>query len=197
MENLYSIDEELLKKAQNGDIKAFEKLILNYEKLIYSVCYRILSNPDDAKDISQEVLIKIYKNIDKCNDIKTFKSWIYTIINNACIDEMRKRKGKYTDSLDDTLDGEDGQIEKQLSSDGLTPEQEIIKNETVNEVQAAIGKLPENYKSLIVFRDIQGLSYEEISKITDDPLGTIKSRLSRARKSLKDIISKDREQKSF
>lgn len=193
---LYDIDEELLKKAIKGDTKAFERLIINYEKLIYNVCYRIMTNPDDARDVSQEVLIKIYKNISKCNDIKTFKSWIYTIINNTCIDEIRKRKGKYTESLDATVNNEDGEMDKQIPSNSLTPEQEIVKNETVNEVQIAISKLSENYRVLIVLRDIKGLSYEEIAQITNLPLGTTKSRLSRARKSLKDIILKDRELKS-
>jgi len=194
---VYNIEEELLEKAKDGDISSFEQLILGYEKLIYNVCYRIMSNPDDAKDISQEVLIKIYRNIDKCKDIKSFKSWVYAIINNACIDEIRKRKGKYTDSLDDSIDSEEGSIDKQIPSSDLTPEQVMVRTETVDEVQTAISKLPEKYRILIVLRDIQGLSYDDISNITSDPLGTIKSRLSRARKSLKDIILKDREQKIF
>lgn len=195
---LYEIDEELFKLAKNGDIKAFERLILNYEKLIYNVCYRIMSNPYDAKDISQEVLIKVYRNIDKCKDIKAFKSWLYTIINNTCIDEMRKRKGKYTDSLDSTVNNDDeGQINRETASNELTPEEELLKSEVVDEVQNAISMLSDNYKILIVLRDINGLSYEEISKITKLPLGTAKSRLSRARKSLKDIILKNREQKKY
>jgi len=177
--------------AIDGDINAFEKLIIQYEKLIFNVCYRIMGNAEDAKDISQEAIIKIYKNMNKCNDASTFKAWACKIANNACLDELRKRKGKFTQSID----AGDDEIEPQIKSEILTPEEEFIRKETITEVSFAIQKLSDLYRVLLVLRDIQGLSYEEISQTLDMPIGTVKSRIFRARNNLKDIILKLREQK--
>ena len=181
-------DDVLFKKASKGNIDAFGKLIFEYEKIIYNVAYRLMGNTEDAKDMSQEVLIKIYKNLDKCKEIKYLKSWIYTVTTNTCIDEIRKRKNKYTESLDSENNTEDGEILRQIKSDILTPEEQVLKKEKNNQLQNAINQLPTNYKTIIVLRDINNLSYDEIAKITNLNLGTVKSRLPRARKALKNII---------
>jgi len=175
----------LLIKAQKGDIKAFEELLLRIEKTIYNAVYRLVLNQEDAKDLTQEVVIKIYKNLNKCDDARAFKGWMFRIIKNTCMDEFRKRKNKYTESIDDNFDDD---IEKQILSEGKTPEEEFITKETTTLVREAIDKLPENHRILIVLRDLNDLSYEEIAKITDTNIGTVKSRLSRARANLKQII---------
>ena len=183
------IDELLLKKAATGDMEAFEGLVLASEKLIYSACYRLLGNIEDARDASQEVFIKLYRNIDKCTNSSTYKAWIYRIAYNTCVDFLRKKKGKEPPiSINQQVALDENEIEIQLKSDELTPEEKYIQEETKVVVQHAIDKLKETYKPLIVLRDIQGLSYEEIAKVTDIPIGTVKSRISRGRQKLKEYL---------
>jgi len=189
-----AIDDDLLQRAASGDIEAFEQLVRGYERLIYNITYRMLGNPDDARDASQEVLIKIYKNLSKCTNMKAFKSWVYTVANNTCIDEIRKRKNKTADSLDAYFQTEDGEMEKQLPADDPLPEDLLLRKEKREVLQAAINQLSPEHKALIVLRDIKGLSYDELAEATETSLGTVKSRLSRARSQLCKIILKIKEQ---
>ena len=185
----YHIDEVLLKKAMSGDMASFERLIINHEKLVYNACFRIMGDQEDAKDASQEVFIKLYKNIDKCNNLNTFKAWLYRIIHNCCIDLIRKKKGKKTLSIDKMLDTPEGEMEQQIKSTELSPEEEYLQKEAASNIQRAITKLSDDYRTLVVLRDIQGLSYEEISAALDIPMGTVKSRISRSRQKLKSLLA--------
>lgn len=185
------LNVDLLSKCKSGDINAFEELITTYEKLIYNISYRMFSNAEDAKDITQEVFIKIYKNINKCTDLNSFKNWACKIASNTCIDELRKRKGIYTDNIDDTLES-DYLNETKLKV--ITPEDSLVNKENISEIQSAINRLSPEYKTLIILRDIHGMNYQEISEIMDTPLGTIKSRIHRARTNLKNILLKNKEQ---
>ncbi len=181
----------LLIKATEGDMEAFEQLILGYEKFVYAIAYRMLPNSEDAKDISQEVLIKIYKNLHEFSNITYFKSWVARITTNTCIDELRKRRRKDTVSLDETKDGEEGLKIIQIPSKETTPEESALESEKQKELVSAIHKLSNDYKTLIVLRDIQGMSYNEIAEVTNSNLGTVKSRLSRARRRLKQLYEKE------
>ena len=182
-------DGELLRQAAAGDVSAFEKLIINYEKLIFSQAFRMLGNAWDARDAAQESLIKIYNNIHKCHDIKSFKRWIRAITNNTCIDELRRRKNKREDSLNRIFETEDGEAVLQFESKDPGPETRLIGLEKQERIQLAINRLPGKYRSLIVLRDINGLSYEELSETTGLSMGTVKSRLSRARSRLKKLLA--------
>lgn len=188
--------DNLIENASKGDIEAFGEIIKEYEKLIYNIAYRMFNNSEDAKDISQDVCIKIYKNIHKCKDYSTLKTWIYRITYNTCIDEIRKRKRKTTVTIDDMIETENGEIKRQLASDVLSPEEKYIQKETIQMVQDSISKLSYEHKSVIILRDINGLSYNEISSITGLSLGTVKSRIARGRESLKNIVCRFMEQKN-
>ena len=177
-------NEILFSRAKEGDVQAFEIFIVNYEKLIYNAAYRMLPNSYDAQDIAQEVMIKVYKNISKCKNIASFKSWLLKIVHNTCIDEIRKRKNKTAISLDKELQGDDGPMENQILKDENTPESELMKKDAARQIQKAIENLPQDYRTVIVLRDVNGLSYDEIAKITGVNLGTIKSRIARARSNL-------------
>jgi len=183
------LSEELLAKAAAGDVTAFEQLLAMYEKMIFSQSYRMLGNAWDARDAAQEVMIKIYKNIHKCHDVKSLKSWIRTITNNTCIDELRRRGNKREESLSRMMETKDGEVEVQFESKALGPEDVVISMEKQERIQQAINKLPKKYKVLIVLRDVNGLSYEELSQITKLNMGTLKSRLSRAREKLKSLLA--------
>lgn len=193
------IEKLLIKKALTGDIGSFEKLIINYEKKVYNIAYRMFGNEHDAYDASQEIFIKVYNNLNKFDYKSSFSTWLHRLAVNTCIDEYRKakRKMKKTTSLDEPVPVGDGVLAKQLEDEALTPEQRIIQKEEVNEVREAIEMLKEEHKVVIILRDIQNYSYDEIAGILDCSMGTVKSRISRARNSLKDIIIRNREQKSI
>lgn len=181
--------QKLLENAQNGDNMAFEELILKYEKLIYNVAYRILQNPEDARDISQESLIKIYKNLKNCPHIKAFKNWSCAITTNSCIDYLRYKNKRQATSLDAKLEEESSNY-FQVPSDDPSPEQETISKEDAKTLYKAINELSEKDKSMIVLRDINSYSYQEIAEIMDLNIGTVKSKISRARNKLKDALFK-------
>lgn len=181
--------EEVIKKAIEGDTDAFEKLVYEYERQVYSLAYRMFNNNEDAKDVSQEVFIKIYRNIGKYQGSSSFKTWVYTICYNTCIDELRKRKKVKLESMDKMIEGEENEFERQFVSDEPTPEEKLITKENMSAVERAINKLNDEHKAIITLRDIKGLSYGEIVEITQLSQGTVKSRISRARKSLRELIS--------
>ena len=185
---LIVVNEILFKKAQNGDVEAFETLIRGYEKLIYNAAYRMLGDAGDAEDASQEVILKVYRNLSACKASTAFKSWLFRIINNTCIDELRKKKGKSTLSLDVRLDDSDSRMEDFVLKDETTPESEFLRKDLSKNIQKAIDKLPPDYKAIIVMRDINELSYDEITEALGINIGTVKSRIARGRKRLRDEL---------
>ncbi|MGL4791623.1 MAG: sigma-70 family RNA polymerase sigma factor [Anaerotignaceae bacterium] len=184
----------LIEKAQQGDSQAFGKLVQSHERFVYNVIYRMISNPEDAKDISQEVFIKAFKYIGKFDGKASFSTWLYRIAVNACIDELRKRKGKDTVSVEAQLELEENSVKMQFADESSNVEDKIIAKEGLTLIKEAMEKISQEHKTIIVLRDIEGLSYAEIAEITETSLGTVKSRLARARKALKEIIIEMREQ---
>ncbi|MCQ4725160.1 sigma-70 family RNA polymerase sigma factor [Anaerotignum faecicola] len=190
----HSEETSLIKKAQSGDSAAFGELIIRHERFVYNVVYRMLPNKEDAEDISQEVFLKVYKYLGKFDGKASFSTWVYKIAVNTCIDEIRKRKGKETLSINAEADGDDGVYSREYADSGMNVEEEVLSKEGLSEIKRAIDKLSEEHKTIITLRDIEGLSYTEIAEITDCSMGTVKSRLARARKILKGLIVKEREQ---
>ncbi|MBR5153039.1 MAG: sigma-70 family RNA polymerase sigma factor [Clostridia bacterium] len=186
-------EHELVLRAKEGDVSAFETLIEEYQKRIFAIAYRMILNPDDAADLTQEVIVKIFKNLDKFQGNSKFSTWVYRIATNTCLDELKKTKNKNTYSLDKEIETEEGSLIGELPDKGPTPEQAAEKKAVQNAVRIAIGRLNPEHKKVIVLRDLQGLSYEEIAEIVDCSVGTVKSRISRARENLKKILSEDRE----
>lgn len=186
----------LIKSALKGDMQSFEELMYQYEKKVYNVALRVFKNPEDAKDISQDVFIKIYKNLDKFDNKSSFSTWIYRITTNTCIDELRKRKGKETVSIDNDIEDDEGRFKREFADNEPTPEEKVISKEGESEIIKSMNTLSDEHRTIIVMRDIEGLSYTEISEIIGVSIGTVKSRISRARLQLKNIILK-REQKDF
>jgi len=184
-------DYILLHKAKNGDIYAFEDLISKYEKKVYNTVLRIIRDKEAAKDISQEVFIKVYKSLKNFNEKSKFSTWLYRIAVNTSIDELRKNKNRYNNISLDNPDPEHGntrQAEFEISGSKDTPEEKLIKKEKIKELYKAINMLQEDQRILILLRDIQGLSYDEISDVTGIKIGTVKSKLNRALNALKELI---------
>lgn len=183
---------KLVKLAQCGDSTAFAKLIENHERLVYNVVYRMLTNHEDAKDISQEVFLKAYKYLDKFDGKASFSTWLYRIAVNTSIDEIRKRKGHETISLDKEKASDDGILKKEYADSSAGVEEQVMAKESISNIKKAMENLSSEHRVIITLRDFQGLSYTEISEITQTSLGTVKSRLARARKTLKDLIIEGR-----
>jgi len=186
-------EKELINKSKNGNIEAFEELIEAYQKKVFNLAFRIIGNFDDANELAQEALIRIYKSIRSFKEESSFSTWVYKITTNICLDEIRKRKNKKVVYIDDEIKLTDGEVIRQIEDDKPTPEEKAESNEIKKTVFEAIGKLPEDHKVVIILRDIQGFSYEEIARITKCPEGTIKSRLNRARLTLREILKKKKE----
>lgn len=181
-------DIEIIDKILKGDLTYFNKLLDKYEKMVYNLAYKMFLNNLDAEDITQEVFIKVYKNIEKCNKNISLKNWIYTITYNSCIDEIRKRKGKNNTSIDAMVQTEDNEYKIEIASNTKTPEEELLQKETLNNIEIALNKLNYDARVLIYLRDIKGLAYTEISEILNINIGTVKSRLNRARNALKKLL---------
>lgn len=189
---MFDKEQKFIKKCVNGDLKAFDELIEKYEKTAYNIAFRMLKNPEDAMDVSQEAFIKVFKSIKTFNFESAFSTWLYRIVTNTCLDFLRKRNTNVY-SIDNPIHTDEGEIERDIPDESDTPEELLEKKLTKELVNNSISKLDENHRVVIILRDIQGFSYEEISKIIDCSIGTVKSRINRARKNLKDIIVKDME----
>lgn len=171
-------DYELVQMAIDGDNNAFAELLERYKNLVYSVVLRMVNNSEEANDLAQEVFIKIYKNLSKYHPEFKFSTWIMRIATNHVIDYRRKKKQE-TVNIDDMI---------YEPSDKDTPESTYIKMEERMDINKALSSLPDMYKIPIVLYHQQGLSYQEISDIINEPLSKVKNRIFRGRKMLKDIL---------
>lgn len=178
-------DEELIARFQEGDEYAFEEIVNRFKDRLKNFVYRYLSNEEAAEDVVQETFLRVYQKKHMYRNIAKFSTWIYTIAGNLAKTELRKRKRRKMYSLND-LGLEDKEYE--IPSEEFAPEGEVEGEYTEQEIQAAIDKLSEKFKTVIILRDIQELSYEEISNIVDVPVGTVKSRINRARLKLQEKL---------
>ena len=185
-------EAELIQQSCAGSIDAFEQLILLYEKRVYTIAYKYMGNHEDANDMAQEALIKAYQSIGSFRGEAAFGTWLGKITANRCLDELRKRKKLQTTSLEDTLELEEGCVKKELESPAVTPEEHAVQQETAAYMQMLIGELKEEYRVAIVLREIDGYSYEAIADSLSCSVGTVKSRISRARQYLRERILTDR-----
>lgn len=185
-------EKELIRKAKNGDVYSFEKLIKDYQINVYNLAFRILGNKEDAYDVSQEAFIKVYKSIKNFKEESSFSTWLYRLVSNTCLDYLKKNKKVKT--LNTTISSNDNQnIDLQIKDNSRTPDEVLETKEEIDMLISALNELSEQHRVVIVLRDIQGFSYSEISKVIKCSEGTVKSRLNRARWKLKDIIARKKE----
>ncbi|MBS4537203.1 sigma-70 family RNA polymerase sigma factor [Clostridium sp. D2Q-11] len=187
-------ERKLIKRSMKGDIDAFEKLIEAHQKSAYNIALRMLKNPEDAKDVSQQAFVKIFKYIDTFNFKSSFTTWMYRIIVNLCIDYINKNKINNTYSLDNPIKTDTGEINREVKDNTDLPEDIVEKKETKQIVHNAINKLDDIHRSIIILRDIEDFSYKEISEILEISIGTVKSRIKRGRDNLRVILKEEMEQ---
>jgi RNA polymerase sigma-70 factor, ECF subfamily len=188
-----SNEQILLEKSKAGDVAAFEMLIEAYQKKIFNLAFRMIGNYEDAGDLAQEALIRIFKSISNFKEQSSLSTWIYRITTNVCLDEIRKKKNRKVLSLDEEIHIEDGDMQRQIMSDDPLPDELMEKKELRQIINSAIDSLPEDQRLVITLRDIQGLSYDEIGRVLECPAGTVKSRINRARFALKNVLISKRE----
>jgi RNA polymerase sigma-70 factor (ECF subfamily) len=188
-------DEALVARSKNGDIDAFEELVSCYERKIYNVAYRLMGNHEDANDLAQEAFLRAFQSISNFRGEASFLTWMCRIVTNLCRDELRKKYRTQIESLDGEITLGEGEVKKQVASSEPGPAELYEKKELREKIQELINTLSPEFRLALVLRDIQGFTYEEIAEQLECSLGTVKSRINRARKYLKDKLVQDWEQK--
>lgn len=186
-------EHSLIAAAKNGDIESFNQLVLAYQDTAYSVAYRLMGQADAAADATQDAFISAYRKLHQFRGDR-FKPWLMRIVTNACYDELRRRQRKPATSLEALHDvTASPAAEIHLHSEQENPEQAAQRHELSEAIQDCINDLPDSQRVIAVLADVEDYSYQDISDITNLPLGTIKSRLSRARSRLRDCLQDVRE----
>lgn len=175
---------ELIKKALENDQQAYAAILARYKAQIYNFVYGMVKNRDEAEDLTQEAFIKAFRALDTFNSEYAFSTWLYKIAANNCIDHFRKRRLK-TYSLDAPITAKDGELNRDFPDKSLGPDGGLLSKERNIQINKAIESLPEKYRTAILLRHKEDMSYEEIANELKIPLGTVKVRIFRAREMLK------------
>ena len=190
MDNPFKLtDEKLIARFQDGDINAYNELVNRYKDKLLNFVFRYFNNREQAEDVVQETMIKLYTHASYYKNIAKFSTWIYTIAKNNALTELRKNKRKQTASL---WTNEGKPIDIEIKGESL--EKTVHNQIAIEELNKYLDEIPENFRVAVVLRDFQELSYEEISKILEIPIGTIKSRINRGRIQLSEKMKHFKEQ---
>lgn len=185
-------DAELIVLCQNKNPRAFEELIRRHQRTVYALLYRLAPDWNDTADLAQEVFIRMWRSIGNLRNPSAFRSWLSQIVTNLFYDELRKRPRQLpTISMDEPLDSEDGNdsTTRDIRDKAAGPDELCQRNELTEIVRQAMTRLPEQFRTAIILREFEGLSYEEIALITHTEIGTVKSRIARARAKIQEMVS--------
>lgn len=184
---------ELIKAAKRGELDAFNRLILAYQDIAFSVAYRMLGDADNAADATQIAFINAFRHVRSFRG-GSFRAWILRIVTNACYDSLRQMKRKPTTSLE-PVDQDDESIESPqwMADPGETPEERLMRTELAHAIQHCLERLSPDFRAVVIMIDIQGFDYAEAASALNSPLGTIKSRLARARARMQNCLQAFRE----
>lgn len=186
-----SMDEQaLIDAACQGDLASFNRLVLQYQGMTYNLAYRILGNAEGAEDAAQEAFIKAYRNLSQYRG-GSFKAWLLRIVTNVCYDQLRHVQRRPASSLEDLA--VDPEHAGKLVDHAEQPGDYALRQELSHVIQRGIEQLPAEQRMVLTLSDVEGLSYEEIAAVMDTSLGTVKSRLSRARAKLRDFLLEQQE----
>lgn len=182
--------QELVKKCAEGDEQAFDVLVKTYQTKIINIAYGMLQDREEANDIAQEVFIKLYRKIGSFSGEASLDTWIHRVTVNASLDVLRKR-GRRVRTVPLETENDDAQtVELPVADDRSSPEKVTLQNERRRMLLEAIGRLGEKYRSVLVLREFEDLDYEQIATVLDISVGTVKSRLNRAREKLRNLLEK-------
>ncbi len=183
----------LIREAQHGDLDAFNSLVLAYQDIVYNTALRILGDEDLAADASQEAFISAFRALNSYRG-GSFRAWLLRTVTNACYDELRRKQRRPTTPLEpETEDGDEVETPRWLADPHASPEEQLDQAELEHAIQHCLENLPTDFRTVVVLADIQGLDYTEVAAAVKKPLGTIKSRLARARLRLRECLQSFRE----
>jgi len=182
-------EAQCIARALEGDLEAFNQLVLAYQDSAYNLAFRMLNDPDAAADVTQSAFIAAYRSL-KTYRGGSFRAWVLRMVTNACYDELRRRKRRPTVALE-PLNRDEEEIESPawLMDDHLSPEEMVQLREVENAITHCLQDLPEDFRAVVIMVDVEGYDYAEVAQALGKPLGTIKSRLARARLRLRDCLA--------
>jgi len=182
-------ERDVVERCKAGDRQAFNELIRAHQRKVFNLCFRILGNHHEAEDVAQDVFVTVFKAIKSFRGDSAFSTWLHRVAVNNCknrLKYLRRRRYFQTESIQQTYDTGEGEVVREIGDeDGISPDEAQSRGELNEEIQSAINGLDDDYKIVIVMRDVQGFSYQEISDALDLKEGTVKSRIHRARMELK------------
>ena len=180
-------ERELVARAQKGDTDAFEQLMLDSQDRVYTLCLRMTGDREDALDLAQEAFLNAWRGLPAFQGNSSFSTWVYRLASNACIDFLRKRRRRQDREDPRSLDDGEAPLPEPVDPRG-TPEEELERGELRRAVERGLQALPEHHRQVLIMRELSGLSYQEIGETLGLDLGTVKSRIARARLALKKFL---------
>jgi RNA polymerase sigma-70 factor (ECF subfamily) len=184
----------LVVRAQSGEMAAFDELVTIFQSRMFNLAYRMVNSREDAADLTQEIFVKMYRSINKFGGRSKFSTWLYALAGNCCRSGLRRRhriSEREVMHLDATIESESGHRHRELPDPAESVPDAIGRGEVKTRIEAMIAELPEDARMVVVLRDLQGLTYEGIAESLQCSIGTVKSRLSRARLKLKDRLTRE------
>lgn len=179
-----------VQRVLDGDVNEYEKLVLEYQKNVYNLALRMTGDAEDAADMAQEAFIKAYNSLASYRGDSKFSVWLYRIVSNVCLDFLRARKRRQTMSLS-VVDDEGEETELEISDESASPEKLLERSMTRDAVRRGLQELTPEYRQILILRELQGMSYDEIAETLGLESGTVKSRIFRARKKLCTFLVRD------
>jgi RNA polymerase sigma-70 factor, ECF subfamily len=183
-------DSELVQRVQSGDVHSFAELVRRYQDRIFNTCRQICPSPEDAADVTQDAFLKAYRSIGSFSGQSGFHTWIYRIAVNTAISERRRTRLRFVASLDDADDGGSPLVDRVPDTRTETTDEAIGRSEMAGFVEQALRDLESQHRTVVVLRDIEDLDYREIADILEIPIGTVKSRVHRARVALREAVER-------
>lgn len=181
-------ESALIERCKQGDLSAFDDLVRRYERQVFNFAYRMTGNYDDACDIASEAFVKVFNAIDSFRGDANFSTWLFRIVTNLYLDERKRSKAHMTIPLDEYIDLEENSVTRQIEDPAPGPLERVQLSERSKALERAINSLPDYQRIMVTLYHTQGQSYEEIAEIVGLPIGTVKSRLNRARLALRDKL---------
>ena len=180
-------EQALVTDALNGDLDAFNRLVMAYQNIAFNLAFRMLGDPFQAEDATQDAFLSAYRHLKDYRG-GSFKAWVMRMVTNSCYDELRKAKRRPTTPLEPVVDQEEIESPAWLADDQLSPEERAEQAELDHAIQHCLQTLSPDFRSVVILVDMNGMDYDEVASSTSSPLGTIKSRLARARLKMQDCL---------
>jgi RNA polymerase sigma factor (sigma-70 family) len=184
-------DLKIIRRCKRGEEAAFQEILARYRAPIYNLCWRMTRNDEDARDLAQEVFIKVFRLLDRFDEQYAFHSWLFRIATNHCIDHLRRQRLRFL-SLERDGGSPDEEAAMQVPSEDPGPDEVLQRRQALEKLEEVIAELPPHYRIITLLRHDQQLSYEEIAESLQLPLGTVKARIHRARNMVQQLLAERR-----